>query len=117
MPVLDSHLTTYHSNTGIQIIVVFNLGMSTLYFESYVQVCCAIFQQGHNVDNCGTPTPCLLEIQLAKEIQIYLQSVAGCLFFGGMWQFRALSDQLFRNPSHHKYVRKSVVKQVLKLPH
>jgi len=41
-----------------------------------------------------------------------LQSVAGCLFFSGMWQFRALSDQLFRNPSHHKYVRNAVVKQL-----
>ena len=27
---LDSHLTTYHLNIGVQIIAVFDLGMSTL---------------------------------------------------------------------------------------
>ncbi|XP_026395220.1 OTU domain-containing protein DDB_G0284757-like isoform X2 [Papaver somniferum] len=29
----------------------------------------------------------------------------------GNCQFRALADQLFRNPDHHKHVRKQVVKQ------
>lgn len=27
-------------------------------------------------------------------------------------QFRALSDQLYRDPKHHQYVRKCIVKQV-----
>ncbi|KAG5552156.1 hypothetical protein RHGRI_010302 [Rhododendron griersonianum] len=30
----------------------------------------------------------------------------------GNCQFRALADQLFRNPDYHKHVRKKVVKQV-----
>uniref|UniRef100_A0A2P2JX39 ubiquitinyl hydrolase 1 n=1 Tax=Rhizophora mucronata TaxID=61149 RepID=A0A2P2JX39_RHIMU len=30
----------------------------------------------------------------------------------GNCQFRALADQLFRNPDHHKHVRKQVVKQL-----
>lgn len=30
----------------------------------------------------------------------------------GNCQFRALADQLFQNPDHHKYVRKQVVKQL-----
>jgi hypothetical protein len=33
----------------------------------------------------------------------------------GWWQFRALSDQLYRTPEHHKFVRKSVVTQVSSL--
>lgn len=28
------------------------------------------------------------------------------------WQFRALADQLFRNPEYHKHVRRQVIKQV-----
>jgi hypothetical protein len=28
-PFLDPHLTTYHSNMGVQIIIVLELGMST----------------------------------------------------------------------------------------
>jgi len=27
-------------------------------------------------------------------------------------QFRAVADQLFRNPDYHKHVRKQVIKQV-----
>ncbi|KAF3790435.1 OTU domain-containing protein [Nymphaea thermarum] len=30
----------------------------------------------------------------------------------GNCQFRALSDQMFRSPEHHKYVRKEIVKQL-----
>ncbi|MED6196479.1 OVARIAN TUMOR DOMAIN-containing deubiquitinating enzyme 11 [Stylosanthes scabra] len=30
----------------------------------------------------------------------------------GNCQFRALSDQLFRNPDYHKHVRRQVIKQV-----
>jgi hypothetical protein len=42
-----------------------------------------------------------------------LQAVYLCMFWWlGWWQFRALSDQLYRSPEHHKFVRDSVVKQV-----
>jgi hypothetical protein len=34
----------------------------------------------------------------------------------GWWQFRALSDQLYRSPEHHKFVRDSVVKQLTETP-
>jgi hypothetical protein len=34
----------------------------------------------------------------------------------GWWQFRALSDQLYRTPEHHKFVRKSVVTQLKTTP-
>jgi hypothetical protein len=34
----------------------------------------------------------------------------------GWWQFRALSDQLYRSPEHHKFVRKSVVTQLKAAP-
>lgn len=29
------------------------------------------------------------------------------------WQFRALSDQLYRTPDHHMFVRRRVVDQVI----
>ncbi|CAN7046944.1 unnamed protein product [Brassica oleracea var. botrytis] len=35
----------------------------------------------------------------------------------GNCQFRALADQLFRNPDYHKHVRKHIVKQVLSENH
>jgi hypothetical protein len=45
-----------------------------------------------------------------------LQAVYVCMFWWlGWWQFRALSDQLYRSPEHHKFVRDSVVKQVSNL--
>ena len=35
-PFLGPHLTTYHSNIGVHIIVVLELGTSTLEFQVYV---------------------------------------------------------------------------------
>jgi hypothetical protein len=34
------------------------------------------------------------------------------VFVQNIGQFRALADQLFRNPDYHKHVRKQVIKQV-----
>lgn len=35
-----------------------------------------------------------------------------CNYLVNMLQFRAIADQLFRNPDYHKHVRKQVIKQV-----
>ena len=42
-PFFDSHLSTYHSNIGVQIIVVLELGMSTLAWR-YQHGCAILFQ-------------------------------------------------------------------------
>lgn len=43
-----------------------------------------------------------------------LKQLCTCgLDVGGVVQFRALSDQLYRSPDHHKFVRSKVVFQVI----
>ncbi|KAL6535829.1 OVARIAN TUMOR DOMAIN-containing deubiquitinating enzyme 12 [Orobanche hederae] len=47
-------------------------------------------------------------IQRLHVYGLYEQKVSG----DGNCQFRALSDQMYRSPEHHKYIRKEVVKQL-----
>ena len=55
---LDLHLTTYHSNIGVQIIFVFNLGVSTLTYLHFKlsegrEICNYIFDR-HNLARSST---------------------------------------------------------------
>lgn len=55
---------------------------------------------------------CLVELHLhqsvLKPVPFSLDAI--------LLQFRALADQIFRNPDYHKHVRKLVMKQVDFLP-
>jgi hypothetical protein len=51
---------------------------------------------------------------LGKKRFSLLKQLCTCgLDVGGVVQFRALSDQLYRSPDHHKFVRSKVVFQVI----
>lgn len=57
-------------------------------------------------------TKCLKNRGSHVQVSLLKQLCTCGLDVGGRYQFRALSDQLYRSPDHHKFVRSKVVFQV-----
>lgn len=74
-----------------------------------LKICVHIFHHLNATENTKSLKKRGFHVQMALLKQLF----ACGLDVGGWYQFRALSDQLYRSPDHHKFVRSKVVCQVI----
>lgn len=74
-----------------------------------LKICVYIFHHLNVTENTKSLKKRGFHVQMTLLKQLFTCD----LDVGGWYQFRALSDQFYRSPDHHKFVRSKVVFQVI----